>query len=1283
MNTVEAYHNTLNAAAKTLDTQLISDSKYPELADLLGSSSSEYSQPQTLGWQLFQKKRLITLPDALFEQYDLLQCRCFMGFFPEINRAWITVDHRLFLWNYLDGNDFYTYEDQDQLITSIGLAKAKPGIFVEEVQYVLVLATPLEIILLGLSTTESSVRISDSKRVSTDITLYNTLLAAPSDNTTMTSIIGTKNARIFMCGSDGNIHELAYQAEEGWFTKKCHVINHTSSTYCSLIPTFMPTIFKSPEDPFVFMALDEVRNILYGLTRQSNIEVMYLGQDGDQFIRVAKMTNICQCASQLCPTSPLVDARSFQLVSLHPIYPSESKLLNLVGVTSTGCRLYFTHHKSEFRGMGGVLRSDTKSPPTGLELLHVRLPPSPEITPNAIGEFNRSLGASNVHVTCYSSGVLLAANSVSDEMDSLLGMAPDAGKITQMGNQSQSCSLIEFHGINTIEGKTWAINEIENPFPSNSNDDERVMNELATQLTFPPRHFLVLTNSGINILSKQRPIDVFVQLLHNPSTQEADLLSFIDNYGKAQICAMCLAIVCGHPAVSGSTQTKFQSAPFGHQASNNQTSVLGAKAVYIKYGGRPSFVESPTYTHGGSGVERQTPTQDFIYSGQHDGLALYIARLIKPIWKKPFIRVTDKGFDLAVSVSVLYSIQQNLSNVEAFLKESPYCRSQPYSSLPAGYKENDAMQLELQSIKAMEQLLTQCVEGISFTILLLDCGLSDIMHGVSSIVQNQILELTFENLLISVKGRELRRDIVATIIDKQTAQGGGVQSVSDMLRTRCGSFCTLDDVTLFQAIECLKQAKTTNDPEKRMQILRDSLSLFKQVARHISLEKLHEICEEYKLLRFYVGAVELGLAYAKEQDPEDHGIAYFLDNATSSAEFYKKRIRYYGCVFSTLQAVNNVYHQTKVSSDDTGMTLEEAELFRNKVFLKALASDDLLFHHQLYDWYIGQNLIEELLDIQTPYLEAYLQKEPLTLRKLDLLWQYYAKNGRYGSAARVQSRLAESIEYGLSLADRIEYLTLAVGNSKSTSGRKNSSQFLAELEEKQEVALVQLDIYNAIKSSGDHLDSLGELDTQLFDITQLYNKFAFPFKLYESMLLIFYTSDYHDPEYIAQIWGYIIQQTHEQAQNSNIASHKALSRKVKQIGKKYYPSNVFPLAKICDLLERHNLKNHANAEPGWIVSTLHEIGVPYTSLLEILHSMFETKLPPWQAQASLEFLFKDIYLLLHDWLHSGNLKNKSSEQFPAKLADESITKYLVTLAATESPLIPKFYEIQRRIRRQY
>jgi hypothetical protein len=32
-----------------------------------------------------------------------LEYKSFMGLFPEIQRAWLTIDNRLFLWNYEDG----------------------------------------------------------------------------------------------------------------------------------------------------------------------------------------------------------------------------------------------------------------------------------------------------------------------------------------------------------------------------------------------------------------------------------------------------------------------------------------------------------------------------------------------------------------------------------------------------------------------------------------------------------------------------------------------------------------------------------------------------------------------------------------------------------------------------------------------------------------------------------------------------------------------------------------------------------------------------------------------------------------------------------------------------------------------------------------------------------------------------------------------------------------------------------------------------------------------------
>ena len=86
------------------------------------------------------------------------------------------------------------------------------------------------------------------------------------------------------------------------------------------------------------------------------------------------------------------------------------------------------------------------------------------------------------------------------------------------------------------------------------------------------------------------------------------------------------------------------------------------------------------------------------------------------------------------------------------------------------------------------------------------------------------------------------------------------------------------------------------------------------------------------------------------------------------------------------------------------------------------------------------------------YLEAYLKRDPPTVDKYQLLWQFYVKDGQPIKAAEVLCALAESVEcvnlpgrmhiwsdltsssFQLPLTRRLEYLTLAVGNAKGPPG---------------------------------------------------------------------------------------------------------------------------------------------------------------------------------------------------------------------------------------------------------
>lgn len=49
--------------------------------------------------------------------------------------------------------------------------------------------------------------------------------------------------------------------------------------------------------------------------------------------------------------------------------------------------------------------------------------------------------------------------------------------------------------------------------------------------------------------------------------------------------------------------------------------------------------------------------------------------------------------------------------------------------------------------------------------------------------------------------------------------------------------------------------------------------------------------------------------------------------------------------------------------------------------------------------------------LRPQYLEAHLRREPITLPKYQLLWQFYVKDGQPLRAAEVLAILAESTEY--------------------------------------------------------------------------------------------------------------------------------------------------------------------------------------------------------------------------------------------------------------------------------
>lgn len=123
--------------------------------------------------------------------------------------------------------------DQPDVITHVALVKPKPGVFIDDITSLLVICTPVSVLLIGVS---SNTVTGPNNRPRKEIKLYATDMTIPAD-VEMTSVVGTEEGRIFMCGvQDGCLYELHYQEKEGWFGKRVQIINHSVGGVQSLIP---------------------------------------------------------------------------------------------------------------------------------------------------------------------------------------------------------------------------------------------------------------------------------------------------------------------------------------------------------------------------------------------------------------------------------------------------------------------------------------------------------------------------------------------------------------------------------------------------------------------------------------------------------------------------------------------------------------------------------------------------------------------------------------------------------------------------------------------------------------------------------------------------------------------------------------------------------------------------------------------------------------------------------------------------------------------------------------
>ncbi|KAI3622521.1 nucleoporin [Moniliophthora roreri] len=1304
----------LQSASTVLHEQFTKDAQIiPDLGDTLtGQASSSYSIFPDDTRVPFQKRKLVGIPEGLFQYYNSTSVNSHMGLIPEIERAWISIDHKLFLWDYNEGQEISSFVDQPYVITHVAVVKPKKGLFIDEISHLLVICTPMSVLLIALSLSPASGSGSRSRR---DVNLYATDLTI-STEVEMTSVIGTPEGRIFMCGAqDGNLYELHYQENESWFGKRVQLVNHSVGGMSSLLPRFASS---NVDDRIISVVSDSSRQCFYVLT-EKNVISIYKPTSDKAVQHVQTLSNLYKAVQDKCPGSPAINPQNFQIISLHPISPSESRTgVQLLALTTNGVRLYFS--PSAYGGYSYSLGSTQGSGTRSLQLVHVRLPPSTLIHPdeqeksfrapvNAYGAAQahpqhqaRPFIVSEIDNSCYVDGLTVAAQHGDvDAADYLLCMSPDLTRIgsldqlnltqpqptqpsySQYGTQSSTRpQLTEYATLLSIPGRTWAMAAV--PYTRTSTQAQAhdfpsplVTNELASQFAEPPRQFMILTNVGLTFLVKRRAIDYLRAVIEELQAEGniQPIIEYRDSFGRNQTCAMLLALACGNTFLDARDQTSV-----GISTVNPEIASV-AKQAFYDFGERPVWSERTVY---GRSENQGTA----IYSGRREGLALYFARLIRPIYKSKLTTSGPSGTPQAsFPDDTLVTIQRNLIPLKDLLDRNPHLfHSSPGDNATSRgpTMEQEAWKAEQSSVNALIALLSRTIEALSFVLLLCDYHFGDLISKCDAETQKVIASLTFEDLITTQSGMNVSRALVNVIIDQQIGQQISVDTISEVLQNRCGSFCSTDDVMLYKAKENIRKAAETKNPTERQKWLAESLRLYTRGARILDLEKLREICGDFQLLKYAKGAVELPLTCAKVFDQDNVGFEYWQSGQTGDDQrrsIYERRLHCYELVLDSLS----------VFEGSGEVLLEEQESVKAQAYELSFASDDPMFHSTLYEWLIGRQLADDLLEIRPPYLESHLQREPVTVANYQPLWQFYVKDGRPLEAARVLSILAESTQFELDLTARVEYMTLAVGNAKShpvsAGGRIESAiAFLTDLEEKLEVAQVQLEIYHALVPHIDDAPEVGDhikrLSKRLFTMSELYQEYAIPFDFPHIKLLCLHVSEHRDEMMLRQVWNQIFDSVVDVTPDPQAQADKIVSTIV-PLGQRFYPSEfAFPLALVSDLLIRFALDHKQSLARGWAPRILRQCNVPFVEIWQIFHSVYESHLPPFNSQVNVQSISSDIAILLSDWVEEAKRPNSSaSREMPVTQLDAAVDQYL---AESNNPDTKATYEaIKRQLRRNW
>jgi len=1262
--------------SRTINEALAGDGRYPDLESYVGQGySAEYDLLENSAWAPFQKVKNYEIPEQIFEQANQSQIATTLGLFAEINHAYIAIDSSLYLWDYTHPTpELIGFEESNYLITAVTLAKPRAGVFVPSITHLLVVATQVEILLIGIST-------KDNQAGGKAVELYSTRMSVPIKGISCSQIVASgTTGRIFFCGrTNTDVWEMTYQQEERWFKSRCDKINHTGSTY-ALTGALSFFSGATQAEYIKQIAIDDTRDLLYTLSTNSTIRVYHM-KNGNALTcaLVRPFSALLSNIGHMVPRTDLL-MPSTEVVSISPIPAKESSRLSLQLLTSTGCRLYLSATS------GSYYPNSNSSAPTSMQVHHVKFPPkdpngsgqTPQpgnnlipFTPGHVPVETNSTSLSQTILGCRQAPgftLVVVKDPSRPQSERIFLSAPDSGQIKLPKDPSQPTKFPETAQWMQFDMPVQDIERATPPF-SAANGPLGFANELAVQYDATPTEIAILTSSGIHTIRRRRLVDILAAAIRyggDNDGREGEMKKFIRLYGRSEAASAALAVACGQ----GSDVTSDE-----RVAQITDPEVVDfAREMFIQHGGRATFNENSVLDNAALAADNVRT------SPRHEGISLYLSRIVRSIWKAPVCIETPMpagGLHIGpgCAITKLQGIQRSLNSLQEFLsknKSSIEGLAGPDALRRVSTKQEEVtLQVEHRAMNSLVQLIANMIEGIAFVLVLFDEKLDEIMTSLPEESRTRVKHLTFERLFSATDARELAKELVRAIVNRNIAKGANVDTVADALRRRCGSFCSADDVVIFKAQEQVKRAsEASSNSEQGRALLNESLRLFKKVAGTLPMEHLHGAVDKYISLQFYAGAIQLCLSVAQESDRANRAISWLRDDAPADDPrkvIYDTRKKTYDLIFDVLAALDNAMNDQNTINNDLFRTrrMEAYDVVDN--------SQDEVFQITLFDHYLNNGQASRLLDVSSAFVVPYLKRKMThSPEAADLLWKYHSQHSSFLEAASVQLQLARS-NFTFPIATRIEYLSSARAsasirsassliNTTSTTQSRHSLQ--REISDLLDVAVIQDDILQRMKSDPRLTETrrpqvLKQLDGEILPIDELFNQYADQAGYYDICICIYAVADHRNASDITSTWQALIEQLHAEAtsasnnsseksstkskntsSNVSVAPWESISSKVRTLGSRLRLSeSIFPVPILVPMLERYAIEFQATGTSGapehWVSDLFIELEVPFDVLVGVLEGMWHASEAPFVEKKARSSLGGEMVNVMTRWSVEG------------------------------------------------